>query len=58
LALLKIQIVDRSGDLLGKTCNTLSQSVLLTQFFAFMDERFTLGSECAPPRIQLLPPTQ
>ena len=58
MALLKIQGVDRSDDLLGKTCNALAQSILLAQFFAFADERFTLGFECASPGIQLFPPTQ
>jgi hypothetical protein len=56
--LLKIQAVDRGDDLLGKAGNTLPQSVLLTQFFAFTDERFTLGFKCSSPGIQFLPPTQ
>ena len=58
LPLLEIQLIDRSDDLLGKSRDTLSQAVLLTQFFAFTDERFSLGLECTSSSIQLLSPRQ
>src|SRR3990172_10971722 len=58
LALVKIQLVDSNLDLVGETFDTLTQSVVLSQFLALGDQRFPLRFESASPDFQLLAAAQ
>ena len=54
LPLLEVQLVDRGSDLLGKAGNSLTHSVLLTQFLSIFNQRSTLSLERPSPTVQFL----
>jgi hypothetical protein len=56
--LVEIQLVDSNLDLVGETFDTLTQSVLLSQFLALGDQRFPLRFESAAPDFQFLAAAQ
>jgi hypothetical protein len=56
--LVEIQLVDSNLDLVGEAFDTLTQSVLLSQFLTLGDQRLALRFESAAPQFQFLATAQ